>query len=221
MEDVFFIPYIGKKYGNPNNIFGGKKILAVGHNHHCGKIFERGLCRRCCIHCGDECMTQTNGVIADYLAQLDDTAGFEPKYLKSLQTFQNFADFLTNNDRNKSREAWESIAFYNFSQFAVPENDKYGSNTREEYGLSHTPFYQVLRELKPDIVLCWSERLVYHRLPNDHWQNSNELLDGKKGFIGYYNIDGSRCKVIAMHHPSMGFNPVYWHDKIFSVMELK
>lgn len=221
MEDVFFIPYIGKSYGDPNNIFGGKKILAVGHNHHCESIVERGLCRNGCTHCSDECKHKTNDVITDYFIQIQNRCGFEPEYLRSLLTFQKFADFLTNNDRSKSNEAWKAIAFYNFAQFALPDVEKLVSNLKEEYKQSLIPFYQVIKYLKPDIVLCWSERLVYHRLPDAHWLNSDELLDGKKGFIGYYDIDGHRSKVIAMHHPSIGFNPKAWHDKIFPIMGLE
>ena len=220
-ERMFFHPYVGKKYGDPSNMFGGKKILVVGHNHHCDKINERGLCRNGCPYCCDECKKQTVGVIEDYLIQIQNKSGFTSEYLKSLQTFQNFADFLTNNDKSKSNEAWESIAFYNFAQYAVPKTEKFNSNLRKEYEHSYFAFYQVLRELKPDIVLCWSERLVYHRLPNEYWQNSDEILDDKKGFIGYYDIDGYRSKVIAMRHPSMRFSPQIWHDKIFPIMGLK
>lgn len=217
-ENLFFIPYIGKNYGNPNNIFGGKKILAVGHNHHCDKIQQIGQCRTKCFSCNGE---DTKEVVEGYLSFL----GGDADWKTYMNTYQKFANFLINinGDKALSKEAWESIAFYNFAQFAVPDSEKLKPNTDKEYKLSHKPFFQVLMELQPDIVLCWSIGNVYNRLPKiNNWQFSEELRDGNKRPVGFYDVEGLLIKVIAMNHPSShGFIPKQWHDKIFPIIGLK
>ncbi|MCM1142633.1 MAG: hypothetical protein NC453_29020 [Muribaculum sp.] len=218
MEDVFFIPYIGKSYGVPNNIFGGKKILAVGHNHHCDKILQKGHCRTKFLSCNG---SDTIEVVERYLSSLEGSGKWEP----FMNTYQKFANFLIdqNGDKKLSKEAWESIAFYNFAQYAVPDSMKLGQNTEEEYRLSHNAFFQVLRNLQPDIVLCWSVGNVYNRLPKvKNWHFSEELSEGNKRPVGFYDVEGCMIKVIAMNHPSSRvFIPKQWHDKIFPIMGLE
>lgn len=226
MNKCFFEPYIGNRFGDPDNMFGGKRILAVGHNHHCEWIREPGMCRSMCE--GSTCCQQpfTKEIIDEYLNVVK---GKTP-WRDHMSTFRSFANFLTSNQVNGShKDAWESIAFYNFAQFAIPSKDdndnqtaKYRGNTQQEYDLSNEPFLQVLRELKPDIVLCWSVGNVYNRIPKgEYWHFSEEMLDGKAGLVGYYNLDGHSIKVIGMRHPAIGFSPSRWHDMVFPIMGLK
>lgn len=219
MDKCFFEPYIGNRFGDPDNMFGGKRILAVGHNHHCKEIKKTGMCRSMCEGFKCDGRSFTNEIIDEYLNMLEG----KKTWRGHMSTFRSFANFLTNNQVNGShKDAWESIAFYNFAQFAIPSNTKYMGNTQQEYDLSKEPFLQVLRELKPDIVLCWSVGNVYNRIPKrEYWHFSEEMLDGKTGLVGYYDLDGHSIKVIGMHHPAIGFSPTRWHDMVFPIMGLK
>lgn len=63
--NVFFQPYVGKDY-TIGGLFG-KRIMVLGESHYC----DEG-----CADCGNlinhrECMAFTNGVVGDYLNELE------------------------------------------------------------------------------------------------------------------------------------------------------
>ncbi|WP_223669710.1 hypothetical protein [Kangiella shandongensis] len=85
---------------------------------------------------------------------------------------------------------WDKVAFYNFCQEIVAEKAR-KSPSPQIWKLSTEPFYEVLNELKPDLILVLGKRLSYNlpKIP-----------------------DNIKYKVI--NHPSSGFSYARWIPQI-------
>lgn len=225
MSRIFFDPYIGEKYNNPKeNIFGGKKILVVGHNHNC--TIERlpkdktTICRVNCLAECEGCKSKTNDIIEwikDYLvwcklSNEEKANAYPVERPNSSNTYIHFGKFLTDNERHYSMmEAYNSIAFYNYCQFAVSEWDKIPS--KEQYEASVAAFNEVVAKYSPDLILCWSVNNVFCKLKLENVEIQYTNFGKKVGFGDFY-FDTHRIPVIGIQHP-MAFCAEKWHKFIF------
>ena len=218
-NDYFFEPYKGNWYDDPTkNIFGGKRVLVVGHNHNC--IEEREpktsetICRKNCLAQSEKCSKKTWDII-DWYKSYKVNGGERPR---SSNTFTKFGNFLTNYEENFTiLEAYESIAFYNYCQYAVPDWNAQPIETQElnQYKDSERAFLNVLEEFSPDIVIVWSVDKVFNKLPNCYADSKILLTDFKRKFgLKKYNINSKEIIIIGIQHP-MAFCPSKWHDIIF------
>lgn len=177
MENVYFEPWIGDDYWD-GGIFE-KKILVVGSSHYCKR---RNECSNCGV-VGDcfDCSDFTTSVVNDYLNHT--------YWAKWISTYQKFEGALCgyHTDEDDSYKLWNSIAFYNYLQTAVPAWNDPGND--EDYELSESAFWEVLEELRPDCIIMWGDR-VWDMSPSYNGDDVYEL------------DDGTPIPVLGIYHPS-------------------
>ena len=190
MQNVFFKPWIGKDY-DTGGIFG-KKILVLGEAH---------ICNAGCEGCGkvedaDECANFTSKKCIEVLlnGKTDFWTG----------GFRKFERSLVNHDTNldECRKIWNSLAFYNYIQKPVDESRKMPEEV--DFRAAEVPFFEVLDELKPDLILVWGVTRMYEKLPGgERWRGGEELeIDGYNVKNGYYRLDnGYEVRVLWLYHP--------------------
>lgn len=61
-------------------------------------------------------------------------------------------------------DTWQHVAFYNFVQEIVGDGSRIAP-TREAWEAAHAPFFDVVRELEPDVILVLGNRL-WEEVPN-------------------------------------------------------
>ena len=205
-EHVFFKPWVGKNY-KTGGIFN-KKILVVGESLYCGG------CDKCGIKYSNECEDlNTNITVNEYL---DGCSG------RWTATYRKFERSLVNEETTieKSREIWQSIAFFNFLQVAMTEARK--SGTGEDYEEGRNAFLEVINELQPDLIIVWGTSRLYYNLPgkDDGWIDGDVLeIDGWRVPNGYYQLEnGNKSRLIAIYHPSVGYSWDWWHKVISAVL---
>lgn len=202
MTNIFFAPRIGKDYAK-GGIFG-KKILALGESHYC----DTGCID--CGHCGKhpECSDFTSKVVEWCLDPSQEREGWMNTYLK-------FERSLVGKETTnlESRRIWDSIAFYNFLQVAMGGAREAGTN--QQYIDAVAPFYDVLEDLQPDLLIIWGVRL-WNNLPNKSWIDGPKVVvDGYDVQNGYYTLSsGKKVQAVCVYHPSTGYDWSFWHKVI-------
>ena len=196
MNKVHYLPWIGKDY--PAGGIFSQKILVLGESHYTDE--EKGS-------------DFTRNVVSDYL---------NPEKRDSwMPTFLKFERSLVGHvaDQKERAAIWNSVAFYNYLQETVSGPREKGR--REMYEQSKAPFFQVLNELRPDMMIVWGYRL-WNNLPGEKWQDGQDIyIDDYKVLQGAYILeDGTPVKVVCVYHPAAGYSWDYWHRVIKSVMEL-
>ncbi len=213
--DLFFPPWIGCDYGKEDNLFNGQKIMVVGHNHHDLNDYDK------CHGCGHLCKNygipqKCNGqhftllAVSDYV-KCNDVRNPQRYY----RTFDKFTQALSCHCSKK--DVWESIAFYNFLQRAVPEQGARGHS--EEIRLSKHAFLYLLNALPydklPDLIIAWGEKNVYWNISEFFHENMPELIYNKKGWIKRGIFQGKEITLICIHHPSFRFfDPDRWRSAL-------
>lgn len=202
MKNVFFKPWIGKDYES-GGIFG-KKILVLGEAHICGDCEECGR-----VESAEECADFTSTNCIELLID-----GFTGSWTG---TFRKFERSLVDHPTTpaESREIWNSVAFYNYVQRAVVGSRR--SPEWVDFRNSEDAFFEVIDELKPDLIIAWGVRRMYDNLPGgERWREGDALvIDGKAVKNGYYRLaDGKETRVLWVYHPSSGYSWDWWHKVI-------
>ena len=203
MKNVFFKPWVGKDY-NSGGIFG-KRILALGESHYCGES---------CKDCGNVCNA---GGCADFTSRNCIEILLEGETGPWTNTMLKFERSLVNHntDLEERRGIWNSIAFYNYVQKAQDGSRK--APEWVDFRNSENAFFEVLDELRPDLMLVWGVTRMYDNLPGgERWREGEELvIDGYKVKNGYYRqSDGKETRVLWLYHPSTGYSWDWWHKVI-------
>ena len=179
MKNAHFKPYVGKNYQQG---FEGKKILVLGESHYGGA----------------ENSDFVNGLVSDFL---DYKRGEKSKFKRWMNTYTKFTNVLFGEKISNDDMVvfWESIAFYNYVQTSIENARK--SPTGEEFSNSEVAFFEVLAELKPDLVIAWGDRLFSKMPTNGKWSEKT-LLDGSMGKVYLYTINEKDIPTFAVYHPS-------------------
>ena len=195
-----FQPWIGDKYAEPGNGFGGKRVLVVGESHHAEEHAP-----------GSVVPDMTREVMRIY------ASGKRERWMRTLD---NVAWAVSGKSRwELEREGnrgefrvWKSMAFYNYVPVVLagsarshrPSNDQFRSGTE--------PFERVLLDLKPDVlIVCgyglfpWVVRNHYPDFTGDPWRFVGEWADFPRG---------RPIRAVRMIHPSTAFSPKRWHPVI-------
>jgi hypothetical protein len=208
MEHVFFKPWVGRNYEN-GGIFN-KKLLVLGESHYCGG------CNQCGLKYGKECEEFTKDTVINYLNGVK--GNWTPTYRKFERSLVN--EYTTN---ERSKEIWNSLAFFNFLQVDMVNPRKGG--IPEEYEEGRVAFLEVLNELQPDLVIVWGINRLYENLPGKEcgWIDGAEFkVDNYSIPNGYYQLNsGKKTKVIAVYHPSSGYSWDWWYKAISVELQLK
>ena len=208
MEHVFFKPWVGRNYEN-GGIFN-KKLLVLGESHYCGGCNQGGL------KYGKECEGFTKDTVINYLN------GVKGEWTRTYRKFErSLVNEYTTNERSK--EIWNSLAFFNFLQVDMVIPRKGG--IPEEYEEGRVAFLEVLNELQPDLVIVWGINRLYENLPGKEcgWMDGAEFkVDNHSIPNGYYQLNsGKKTKVIAVYHPSSRYSWDLWYKAISVELQLK
>lgn len=200
MKDVFFKPWVGEMFDS-GGIFG-KKILALGEAHICGG------CDRCGISFATQCDDmQTPNIVRSYI---------ENYRGRWCATFRKFERALSGHETTdeESRKIWESIAFYNYIQVAMPEARM--SPSDESWTISEEPFFEVLDALSPDLIVVWGTTRMYDNMPERNWRAPAPIVkDDISIRTGFYATgSGKDIRTIWIKHPSSAFSWDKWHEAI-------
>ena len=181
-KHVFFEPHVGSRYGMPESIFN-KRILVLGDSHYC----HDG-----CLDCGNlhehsDCSGFTSKIVRYYL-EAQESEG----WMKTYSTFINTVFRRCTSDVDR-KAFFESVAFYNYLQKAAGTDSKSAPAYAAEYNQEKhlLAFYEVLEDLKPEVVISWGDR-VWNALPNN-WRGYGEATKGagfkigSKDFTAYYD----------------------------------
>lgn len=185
MRNVHFLPWVGKNY-NTGGIFG-KKILVLGESHYC----------------------------SDSEAVPDLTKLVVEKHLSgsSISTFTKFERALVGHvtEKAESKQIWDSIVFYNYLQVNMLDSRIAGS--RQQYKDAEETYWQVLEKYRPEYLIVWGNRL-WNNIPANNFKPINSVvLDNYEAGDGIYSLkDGTEIKVIAIYHPSSGFDWNWWYQ---------
>lgn len=193
MRAVHFTPWIGKNYARGIN---GKKVMALGESHYCGKP-------------EDDVPSITNNVICRYLDSTNN------EFEGWMNTYTKFIRALSGEEisRETSSGWWNRILFYNYVQ--VPMTGARVAPTEQEFRDSDAAFFEILGEYQPDKILAWGKRL-YSELPNKGHKGMN-LIDpaGQPIETWIYPLkNGHLVEVIGINHPSAAFAWEYWYQVI-------
>lgn len=197
----FFHPWVGKDY-KTGGLFN-RRIMILGESHYCGED---------CKECGNskvfDCSQFTIDVIKSYL-------DVKVERERWMSTFLKFERSLVNHvtSPEDSKAIWDSLIFYNYLQFAMHGPRQAG--TSEQYKASEEPFFSVLEQYQPDLMIVWGTQL-WNQLPGDRWEDGQQLLvDDYPIQNGYYRLaNGKKVRTICVYHPSVGYSWDYWYRVI-------
>lgn len=133
MHGVNFHPFVGKKYYDSRY---GARVMVLGESHYGDGIDDENGFTQLVIH----------------------EHAFKPGFAffsKLTNVLRGRTDYPTEEERV---EAWEHIAFYNYVQEFVGGSARIAP-TPEMWEASYAPFVEVVRELKPDVILVLGYRL--------------------------------------------------------------
>lgn len=200
MKNVKFKPWVGKNYQNGNEF--GKKILVIGESHYC-----------------EDCEDVNESDCSDFTQKLIQTL-VDGKTASWTGTFRKFERSLVGHETTPEESAriWNSLAFYNYLQTAVPGPRK--SGTPEDYDKSEDAFYEVLNTLQPDAIIVWGVTRMWDNMPSRGWKKGDEIeVDGHPLKQGSYTLDnGHEIKAIWINHPSSGYSWERWNKAIKEVL---
>lgn len=200
MKNVKFKPWIGKDYHDGNEF--GKKILVIGESHYCKDCEDVNE---------SDCSDFTQNLIQELV---------DGKTASWTGTFRKFERSLVGHETTPEESAriWNSLAFYNYLQTAVPEPRKAG--TPEDYDKSEDAFYEVLNDLQPDAIIVWGVTRMWDNMPSRGWEKGAEIkVDGYPLKQGSYTLDnGHVIKAIWIYHPSSGYSWDWWNKAIKEVL---
>lgn len=191
-----FKPWVGENYRGG---FAGKRVLVLGESHYFADVKDA-----------------RENVTAEIIADLYDPDSPHEPYKN---TYTKFVKAMTGKSEltaEDKRSFWNSVAFYNFVQF--PISGARIAPSASEFADSAQPFFQVLEQLKPEIVIVWGSRL-YNNLPHGGSQgDSVQAPDGQWIEIwNYFLNDGGKVLILPVTHPSAAFTPEYW-NKVISLI---
>lgn len=201
MKYVRFEPWKGKNYLTSG--LNGKKILAIGESFYCSEEeadkFASAL---------------TEKVVNDYLAIRN--GEFRENKGEWTNTYLKFERSLVGEETTpeRSREIWNSIAFYNYLQ--IPMSGARESGSPIDYKNAEKAFFDVINELQPDLIIVWGVGKLFNNMPEDRWTWGKRLdVDGWDINNGYYQLDNEKqVRCIAVYHPSTGYQWDWWYKVI-------
>lgn len=207
MTKPFFNPWVGQDYSS-GGIFG-KRIMVLGESHYCSD-----MCPTCGADFNCECNEFTTNVVKIYLDHNNERESW-------MNTFLKFERSLVNHETTpeESLKIWNSLLFYNYLQTAMPGARVAG--TTEQYKAAEEPFFSVLEQYQPDLLIVWGVRL-WDNMPWEHWEDGVQMkVDDFEISNGFYELsNGKKVRAVCVYHPSSGYSWDYWY-KVISQLVLE
>lgn len=201
MDSVFFRPWVGANYKTEG--FNRKHILVLGESCYCG----------ICDGCGgldafdyktenpdaeewQECRNKIPEVVTRFLDYKNGKAPFQG-YMRG---YSQFTDIFMGGKctAEETQNFWKSFVLYDYVQTALEGPRK--SPEDWEWKTGEKPFYEVLVEYNPDVIIVWGKRLWNNMLKTSLIDNSfpNRWGDG----LRYYSNGTRDIPAYACFHPS-------------------
>ena len=130
-NSVKALPYIGSAYFN---LPADKRILVLGHSHYSNHWFE-GITRES---------------VASYLKERDNGKDISGEY----RSFLNFETSVLGESASPEEAIsfWNRVAFCNYVQEAMPEDNKTKKPSKQQYIDSYDAFFETLEVLRKTIL---------------------------------------------------------------------
>lgn len=195
----YFKPWIGC---DAQSGICGKRILVIGDSHYCGED-----CADCGVHGGyycegfDDFTLENVGCLYDM--SVFNSGGW-------VNTFKKFSKALAG-DKELSHDGfcrlWDHLCFYNFVQTAYKSGPR-DSYSNQDYEASLPMFWQVMDDIRPDLVLVWGQK-VWNTLPSEGWRYIAPV--GAISELGRYEDKFPTATFALVSHPSWpGFSYDEW-----------
>jgi hypothetical protein len=200
-----FDPWIGRHYGKPENIFGGKRVLVVGESHHSA---EHEIC----------------AVVPDMTRETMKLYGSGER-ARWMRTFDNMAwavsgksaSDLEQDGQRGEFEVWNSMAFYNYIPMVLANYSRSQRPTAEQFKAGKEPFEKLLADLRPEVLLVWGFQLFPWLVKNHSPGYKGHPWDFTGEFVDLPTTPPTRA--VRMLHPSTAFSPPSWHLVIQRAMQ--
>lgn len=191
-KTYFFRPRVGLDYEKG---FRGYRTLVVGAYHYCWEAVaarfgcncydacvRKGLCREYDTLCpcyADKSDKEYYRLSNSNVIEID--AYVEGENCPAYNGFTKYMTGECNHIASEDRDAfWESVAFYNYLQYLLPESRKLGyKDDKQVFDRDFPSFAQVLEELAPEVVYVWTPAVK-----DAIEANRNRLSGGKLVFAG-------------------------------------
>lgn len=195
-----FKPWVGDKYGALGNAVSEKKVLVVGESHHAEEH-----------EIGTTVPDMTQDVLLAYASD---------KRAPWMRTLDNFAWAVSGtgpsgharDEKRSELSTWNSLAFYNYIPVVLAKGARSNRPTASQYRSAKEPFEQVIRDLKPDVLLVWGYTLFpwiihnhFNEYDGDPWWFKGEWIDLPRE---------PSLRAVRLLHPSTAFSWVKWHAVI-------
>ena len=205
LDKVRFLPWVGENYEN-GGIFK-KRILVLGESHYCGSC-DRKMCEDAFHEC---CRDYTQNTILKFLNKPE---GHE-NWMKTNTKFEHSLVGKSKTTKEETIKIWNSIAFYNFLQYALEEPRQAGEY--DAYDKAEEPFFQVLDMLKPELIIAWGKTRLYDNMPGgERWIDCENLVVENYAIPnGKYRLsNGDAVPIVFINHPSSRYNLKFWYNVI-------
>jgi hypothetical protein len=199
-EGQVFEPWIGSRYGEAGNRFGGRRVLVVGESHYSGHH-----------EIGSLAPQMTQDVMQKYRTRVAENW---------LRTFDNVAwavsgksrlDLMKDGKRGEM-DVWEDMALYNYVPVVIARSPQSDRPSPEHFRLGREPFEQVLSEHKPDVLIVCGYELFPWLVHNHHPQHEGNPWHLKGEWIDIPREEPIRA--VRMKHPSKFFSHKAWGSVI-------
>ncbi len=222
-----FLPFCGENYADgfcgfvdenckDSLCFKGKRILILGESHY--DVDSVGV--------KPTNSSMAEDVIKKYFGYRTEKKhnGYEPW----MKTFWNFERSLVGRETNfaDTSRIWNSVIFYNYLLRYMRKPGVCGEPN--DYLEARDPFFNLLKEIKPEYCIVWGKRLYGKMPPNRRvkcpegveWNAyPNIKVDGKETPNGCYKIGDLEVKVLGVNHPSRRYSWPYWHKVICQFLQ--
>ena len=203
----FFRPYIGEKYESGIN---GKKILVIGASFYCTNKSCQFFAD--CTDVVKKDSSKYDKICPDFPSE-EQLLSEEPSQEidNKCRTYKVFVNFIRQYvGEDDYYGIWNHLAFTNYVQFILPTKDTYKSYLSER---DFNAFIEVLKELKPDIVISWGVVCLDEIRTNNPYVFDKEELVKSDHYISHMRIPGVNHDItlVSGFHPgSIG----YWYGDL-------
>jgi len=195
MTNFFLRPWVGKNYNDSG--FNGNRILVLGESCYCGE----------CPDCAKEgtqewweeeewkvCRDKIPDVVNGFLSYKNG----DPKKW-SMRTYRRFTDIFMGHKctPEETQKFWNSFVLHTYVQTSLERPSI--SPSQDEWATGEKPFFEVLAEYNPDVIIAWGRRL-WNNMPvgirvDDSFPN--RWGDG----LRYYSNGKRDIPTYACYHP--------------------
>lgn len=204
-NNLFFEPYIGINYHEPDNIIGCR-LMIIGYNHDCDKLGASSVG----FVCGPDCKLDAKCRKKEYTTQVIEENIFgnadyiikQPtgwkKFFNAHKSFIQFPKVFQYYNGKEIIKFWESVAFYNYINTAI--RSKGGVPSPEQFAQANKRIEYAIDLCKPDVIFIWGYKIPQANWFEEDW--SKDYVNGRNCKIRLGKYDG-RIPTVRITHPSI------------------